>query len=330
MQYDFVSVGDVTNDTFITLKDAEVHCTVDNQNCMLSMRFGDKIPYESAEVVYGVGNAGNTAIASKRLGLNAALVTDIGTDPGGDQCLTQWEKDYLDVSLVRRHAAYPTHHHYVLRFGPERTILIKHSPWPYKLPQFDEPPKWIYFTSTGEHGEPYHHELAAYVKQSGAKLAFQPGTFQIKLSIEGKIPDIYEASELFFCNKEEAQRLLKNNSTDMKVLLTEMRKLGPKIVAITDGPNGAWMLSESGAWMIPMYPDPAPPKNRTGAGDAFASTITSMLAIGMSVPDALIRGPINSMSVVQHIGAQKGLLTRAQLEDYLAKAPPEYKITTLF
>src|SRR3989344_4384474 len=115
MRYDFVSVGDVTNDTFITLKDAEVHCNIDNKNCMLSMRFGDKIPYESAEVVYGVGNAGNAAIASKRLGLNTALATNIGTDAGGDDCLAQWAHDDLDTSLVRRHAEYPTHHHYVLR-----------------------------------------------------------------------------------------------------------------------------------------------------------------------------------------------------------------------
>jgi hypothetical protein len=31
------------------------------------------------------------------------------------------------------------------------------------------------------------------------------------------------------------------------------------------------------------------------------------------------------MSVVQYIGAQKGLLSREQIEEYLAKAPPEYK-----
>ncbi len=329
MKYDFVSVGDVTNDTFITLKDAKVTCDINEENCTISMRFGDKIPYEAAEVVYGVGNAGNAAISAKRLGLNTGLVTDIGTDGGGDMCLAQWAKDGLDVSLVHRHPEFPTHHHYVLRFGAERTILIKHSPWPYALPKFDEAPKWIYFTSTGEHGEPYHHELAKYVKESGAKLAFQPGTFQIKLSVDGKIPDIYEASELFFCNKEEAQRILKSDSTDMKVLLEGIRKMGPKIVAITDGPKGAWMLSDEGAWMIPMYPDPAPPKNRTGAGDAFASTVTAMLAIGMSVPDALMRGPINSAMVVQQIGAQKGLLTKNELEDWLRKAPETYSITKL-
>ncbi|MEK7628853.1 MAG: carbohydrate kinase family protein [Patescibacteria group bacterium] len=327
MKYQFVSIGDVTNDTFITLKDATVHEEASTKE--ICMRFGDKIPYEGAEFVAGVGNAANAAISAQRLGLATGLVTDIGTDRGGDECLSAWQKDNLDSSLVRRHDGIPTHHHFVLRFGAERTILIKHEAWPYKLPAFPETPEWIYFTSTGEHGEPYHHELAAYVKASGAKLAFQPGTFQINLSVEGKIPDIYQASELFFCNKEEAQKILKSSSPDIMELLRGMRAIGPKIIAITDGPNGAWILSDDGVWMIPMYPDPAPPKNRTGAGDAFASTVTAMLAVGLSLPEALMRGPINSMSVVQHIGAQKGLLPRSEIDAWLAKAPPEYKITQL-
>lgn len=324
MKYQFVSIGDVTNDTFISLKDAEVF--EKNGQKHISMRFGDKIPYEGADFVAGVGNAGNAAIAARRLGLTAALVTDIGTDRSGDECLAVWGKDNLDVSLVRRHENLATHHHYVLRFGPERTILIKHEHWPYTLPSFEETPEWIYFTSTGEHGEPYHHELAAYVKESGAKLAFQPGTFQIQLSVDGKIPDVYAASELFFCNKEEAQRILQSGSTDIIELMRGIRALGPRIVSVTDGPNGAWILSEEGAWKVPMYPDPAPPKNRTGAGDAYASTITSMLALGLPLPDALLRGPINSAYVVQQIGAQKGLLTREKLEALVAAAPLEYKL----
>jgi ribokinase len=76
---------------------------------------------------------------------------------------------------------------------------------------------------------------------------------------------------------------------------------------------------------MPMYPDPAAPVDRTGAGDAFASTFTAAIALGLSPQEALAWGPINSMSVVQYIGAQKGLLTRAQLEEYLAHAPAEYK-----
>jgi hypothetical protein len=49
------------------------------------------------------------------------------------------------------------------------------------------------------------------------------------------------------------------------------------------------------------------------------------LALGKSVSEALQWGPINSMSVVQEIGAQKGLLTRNKLEEFLKNAPAEYK-----
>jgi sugar/nucleoside kinase (ribokinase family) len=74
-----------------------------------------------------------------------------------------------------------------------------------------------------------------------------------------------------------------------------------------------------------MYPDPAPPVDRTGAGDSFASTVTSALALGKTLPEALSWGPINSMSVVQYIGAQKGLLHKDKLELLRSEAPEAYK-----
>jgi hypothetical protein len=46
--------------------------------------------------------------------------------------------------------------------------------------------------------------------------------------------------------------------------------------------------------------------------------------MGKSIPEALKWGPINSMSVVQFVGAQQGLLTEAVLEKYLAEAPADY------
>jgi len=45
----------------------------------------------------------------------------------------------------------------------------------------------------------------------------------------------------------------------------------------------------------------------------------------MSIPEALRRAPINSMSVVQYIGAQEGLLSKEKLEKYLENAPVDYK-----
>ena len=111
----------------------------------------------------------------------------------------------------------------------------------------------------------------------------------------------------------------------MKYLLHAMQDLGPKIVVITDGPNGAFASDEStGVWSMPMYPDPAPPVDRTGAGDSFSSTFTCAIALGKSPAEALTWGPVNSMNVVQHIGAQKGLLTQDELLKFLAERPEDY------
>jgi sugar/nucleoside kinase (ribokinase family) len=136
---------------------------------------------------------------------------------------------------------------------------------------------------------------------------------------------LYEISELFFCNKEEAQIILKTEEQGAVKLAEMMRALGPKIAIITDGPNGAYAANGNSTWHMPMYPDPAPPVDRTGAGDAFSSTVTSYIALGMSIDEALLRGPINSMSVVQYVGAQEGLLNSEKLEALLEKAPQEYR-----
>jgi sugar/nucleoside kinase (ribokinase family) len=328
-QLDFVAIGDITTDAFIQLDSGARVTKLPNGSESLCLNFGDKIEYEDVTVVKAVGNSPNAATAAKRLGLNTGLVTHIGDDDNGSDCLSQLKLEGISTEYVITQAGQKTNYHYVLRHGAERTILIKHYKYDYTLPIFTTPPRWLYFSSVGEDSMEYHHSIAQYVKQNPqTKLAFQPGTFQIKLGYE-TLKDLYETTEVFFCNKQEAQRILQTDESNMLTLLTEFRKLGPSIAIITDGPNGAYAQSDEGSWSMPMYPDPAPPVDRTGAGDSFSSTVIAMLAMGKSLPEALMCGPINSMSVVQHIGAQAGLLSKEQLEQYLADAPADYTITEL-
>ena len=67
--FDIVAIGDIVTDAFIELKDAEVHCDINHEQCMLSMRFGDKIPYKDVVIAPAVGNSPNAAVAAARLGL---------------------------------------------------------------------------------------------------------------------------------------------------------------------------------------------------------------------------------------------------------------------
>ena len=324
-QLDFVSIGDITTDEFIELREDRAIVTKSlSGRDVLSMYFGDKLEFKGAVNVPAVGNSPNAAVSAKRLGLNTALVCDIGDDVGGVEILDWLKEEGVDTRFVDIQKGKETNHHYVLRYGPERTILIKHETYEYVVPDMGTP-KWVYFSSVGEHGVQYHHDIARYVKEHpGTKLAFQPGSFQIQLGTE-ELKDVYEVCELFFCNKEEAQQILATGEQSIVQLLKGIKELGPTIPVITDGPRGAYALAEDGVWHMPMYPDPAPPVDRTGAGDAFSSTFTSALALGLDVPTALQWGPINSMSVVQYIGAQKGLLSREQIQEHLAKAPSDYR-----
>lgn len=327
MQYDFVAIGDITTDAFIKLKDAEE--MIDNGVRELCVRFGDKVPYEDMTEVRAVGNAANAAVAAARIGLSSALIARVGNDENGKNCRETLKGNGVADEYLETQAGLPTNYHYVLWFGAERTILVKQTQFTYAMPSFSAPPKWIYLTSLGESAREFHHEVARYVAaHPETKLAFQPGTFQIKLGAQ-ELKDLYAVSEIFFCNKEEAQRILGTSETDIKKLMEGVRALGPKIAVVTDGPNGSNSMDASGSWHMPMYPDPAPPVSRTGAGDATASTTVSYLSLGLPLPEALMRGLINAASVVQGIGAQAKLLKKDDIEAWYAKRPADFQATVL-
>ncbi len=325
---DFMAIGDTTVDEFIKLREATISCDDQGQNCTISMPWGDKIPYEFSELVPGVGNAANAAVAAARLGLSSGFVSNVGDDSHGQDILALFRDEHVDTKYVRINTGLPTNHDYVLMYDAERTILVRHEEYPYAVPDDFAPPKWIYLSSAGRSTE-FHLALAAWcVAHPETKLAFQPSTFEISLGAQ-KLAPLYAVSELVACNKEEAERILGLGETDIKTLLEKMRELGPKTVLITDGPNGAYAYDGTDMLKVPMYPDPKPPFDRTGAGDASTSTVVAALALGKPLSDALAWGPVNSMSVVQEIGAQKGLLSRDTLERLLADAPDSYAVTSL-
>lgn len=327
-QYDIVSIGDTVTDAFIRLKDAHITCKLDSNECEICMKYGDKIPYDFVEVCPAVGNSANAAVAFARLGLKSAVVTDLGSDSNGHEALETFKKNGVGTDYVKLHNGKKTNYHYVLWYDVDRTILIKHETFERHIPTM-KAPKWIYLSSLGQDSLKFHTEIVGYLKANpDVKLAFQPGTFQMQFGTDA-LKEIYEKSEVVICNLEESQRILKTEEKDIKKLLKGMRELGPKIVLITDGPNGAYVSYVDKDLYMPLYPDTKPPYERTGAGDAFASTFVAVLAMGKTVEEALTWAPINSMSVVQSIGAQKGLLDKGAIKFLLDKAKEDYKVRNI-
>lgn len=330
-QIDILCIGDITTDAFIRLKDAHIHCKLNHHDCELCMRFGAKVPFEYIKVVKAVGNAANVAVLASRFGLYSALVSNVGDDQNGKECLIELQKNGVVTSFIKREKNKPTNYHFVLWYSNDRTILVNHVEYDYDLPKFPTP-KWIYLTSIGDGTFSYHEQIYNYLNNNPKiKLAFQPGTFQLKTDFK-KMEMLYKRADVLSLNLEEAEALLINSSKtrsifkeDPKSLLKYLHNIGPKLVIITDGPRGAYMYDGEHSYFMPIYPDPKPPLERTGCGDAWTGTFVSALAMGKTPLEALVLAPINPMSVAQYIGSQEGLLKYDQLDWWLDRAPEDYK-----
>jgi len=329
MKYNLIAIGDVVVDAFIKLSVGEVTTDPATKEMTLCMPFADKIPYESLKVVPAVGNASNVAVGLARLGFKTAMLAAVGKDYYGQQILDQYEKEGVGTELVKINEDLPTNYHFVLNYGPERTILVKHEDFKYHSVEAVDDVPWVYFSSIGEHAVAMHDELADHLEaHPDIKMGFNPGTFQMKLGAE-RLKRIYARTHVLFVNREEAQHILGVQDRDLKDEFAGLHKLGPKIVVITDGPAAAYASDGEGQWVATPYPDPKPPISRTGAGDAFSTGFMAALMSGLTVKEALQWGPIESMAVVQAIGAQTNLLTKPQLLEYLEKAPEGYKVAPL-
>lgn len=323
-----LAIGDVFTDAFIQLSEDSARIDTDEEgNQRLSLPFGAKPSYDRVDIVKSVGPSPNVAVSLARMGVDVGLMAWLGDDQAGKESLEHLSQEGVKTTSMITEPGMKSSYWYVLRYGSDRTMLVKSEDYKYEWKAPEKEPDWIYLSYIGENSWPFHEQLLGYLDEHPkVKLVFQPGTYHYKWGKE-KLADIYKRSHMTIMNREEAMDVTGLAHDPLRELANGLHELGPQIVVITDGPSGSYASYDWKLVTIPNYPDPAPPLDRTGAGDAFASTIVGALALGESMDTALTWAPINSMSVVQQMGAQAGLLSREKLGEYLEKAPDNYKLT---
>ena len=232
--FDIISVGDATLDVFLEISEATVSCKLNTDDCQFCINYADKIPVDTVTRVPGSGNASNNAVGSSRLGMKTAIVSILGNDETGGIILDRWKKEKVGTRHVSMDRNHGTNYSTVLNFQGERTILVYHEPRTYRFPKALGAAEWIYYTSLGKGSESMHEGLLSYIKKHDVKLAFQPGTYQLKLGRE-QLKPIFAASEIVFVNKEEAERIVEDGVRSMKDLLTHLHDMGCRVAVITDG-----------------------------------------------------------------------------------------------
>ena len=328
-QFDVLSVGDTATDVFIRLSDADVRIREDDHGKWMDLPFGGKVPFDFAVVVEAGGNAANAAVGFARLGLSTAIAAHVGNDDIGRTMQTALERESIDTHLVRFDANQPSNRNFVLWFGPDRTILVRHQLYDYHWAHLSqrEVPRWLYMSSVGSDAPEYYDQIVSWLNaEPSVRFAFQPGTFQIAQGVEA-MRGLYQRASVLICNREEAVEIGGGDHEVVGALLDSLHRLGPEIVVVTDGPDGAYASDGSERYFVSAYPDPAPPLERTGAGDAFSSALVAAMVKGLPLQAALSWAPVNAMTVVQEVGSQTGLLSESQLRKYLVDAPEAYAVT---
>lgn len=317
-KYDIVSIGDTTIDAFIQLHEASIQCELNHVDCKLCLSYPDKIPFDDLLILPAHGNSANNAIGSARLGLKDAFIGAVGDDHQGQDIIDELKKEHVETQFVNINKGVPTNFHFVLVFRGERTILIKHQKFQYKIPAHLDT-KWIYFSSMAQGTEKFHGELVRFLqKNSEIKVAFNPGTFQMRMGTK-TLAGLYKRTEILFLNREEAALVTGLKTREIKKLADAMHKLGVKIAVITDGRAGAYASDGTHIWFLDHFPGPL--VEATGAGDAFGTGFATAIFYGHSVPEAMAWGAVNGGNVALHIGSHEGLQTRPQIEGWLKKHP---------
>ncbi len=252
------------------------------------------------------GGATNASVTFARQGLNSSYMGKIGHDVAGKAILDDLHRDGVDTSLVGYSKDYGSGYSCVL-LAPngERTIMsYRGASSHYELEQKDfhnADFDWIFITSLEGNFE-LLETIFEFAKDKGIKIAMNPGKKELesKAKLKKLIPDL----TILSMNKEEMQQLYEGDTSED---LVKAANKDVHFVIVTDGPKGAvaadrWHIVKAG-----MYKD-VPVIDRTGAGDAFSSGFTAMIAAGETLEYAVTFASANSTSVVSTIGAKAGII----------------------
>ncbi|MBI4451611.1 carbohydrate kinase family protein [Candidatus Woesearchaeota archaeon] len=312
---DVISIGDVTEDVFLQVDEAELHCEDKRKACMLCLTFADKIPVKRVDKLIG-GNAGNAAIGSARLGLKAALYAEVGDDDQGRRIQQSLKINSVATQYFFLRKGQKTNYSAIINYEAERTILVHHEPRKYSMPRFAAA-RWVYLTSMGKGSKPLLKRVLDYSCRNNAGLVVNPGTYQLRLGLKALRP-VISSSAVTALNAEEAIFLL-GKPKDFQKLCKALYDAGCRVAVVTDGPNGSYAYDGTTYWYCPIFDVPI--IERTGCGDAYSTAFMAALAYGHPVQEAMRWGTLNAASVLQRIGPQEGLMRLKQLLAVLSRHP---------
>src|SRR3989344_8167531 len=163
--FDLLSIGDASIDTFMTPLDSETMCKIDTKECLIAFSYGAKIPVKNLEFSVG-GNAANNAVGARRLGINNGIVLTLGDDSVGNMIVENLRSEAVDLTYVIQQPGTSSNYSSIISYSGERTIFVYHAPRSYEFPVQLPVVPWVYLTSLGESFRPFQNHMSEWLKKN--------------------------------------------------------------------------------------------------------------------------------------------------------------------
>jgi ribokinase len=295
--FDIITFGSAVVDIF-------VNTDIKDKGKFLAYPIGSKILIK--DLKFNIGGGGtNTAVAFSRFHFKTGYIGKLDADFGGQKILDLLKDEKIEfLGKIENEKNLGGYSIILDSKENDRTILTyKSINDNIKLSDFKSnqlKTKWIYFSSLLGESFKTQERLAKILHKQGTKIAFNPSEYLIKRE---NLKELLKICEVLVLNQEEAKLLTKG-----KNLLEGLRKLGPKVVVITN--RDKEVFAYDGERKYSIIPHKIKIRERTGAGDAFASGFVAGQMSNKTIQESLKLGLEESESVILHQGAKIGLIRR--------------------
>lgn len=218
--FDVVCVGSATQDVFIKSDLSRIIRISDvlSEREYLSYDYGSKVNIDRIDFLTG-GGATNTAVAFARLGLKPAFLGKIGRDDdAGKKIIGELEGEGVDTSRAVRSNSQATGYSVILvSYEGDRTALVFRGA-NNTLDESDvdwgvlDETRWLYMSALSGPSAHMAQAIARRADEKGVKLAFNPGSTQLKTGIRGLGP-ILKNTDILLVNRQEAETLTRLQGT---------------------------------------------------------------------------------------------------------------------
>ena len=303
--YDLITVGSATLD--IIAKSDQFVLSKVNEGMVLCERYGEKM--DIADLVFtSGGGATNVAVACSRLGLKTAAICEIGKDFAADVITTDLRKEKVDDQYLIKERLEETAVSIILVGTDGGRSALTHRGAAYQLESRDIPwnhldnTRWLHLGTLGGNKD-LIYDLFEYAKYHKMSVSWTPSIKDLALFVEKKLHHTIIECQALVLNKTEWMSAGWLQKSLLKII---------SHIVVTDGKDGG-VVYQDGKELFSYQSVSVKVVEETGAGDAFTSGVIHGLIVGKNITECIEQGKKNAASVIQALGAKRGLLTKKQM-----------------